>query len=776
MDNPWGYPDADEPSSSLVVPTSFSAPLPSTSTSTLAVGGNGWSDEPGWGVASDNDSMTFSRSSLTGSPIGVARNEDGDDFRLPTLDTGSIATAVRSDTISGDHDHGWTSPDDTPGLPRPISPPRFDEPEEVNHHGIPHESPLDDEHTSATAVSDDAVSEAESNGGWAPVGSPILPPIASLKVDEQDPTRSSKGASEASWRPDEQEWQPPDVPEPLPSFGDAFDKARRRPSVASGGSEDGWGGNKYAPYQGTTMGEEEEEATPEERAMDEDGRQTPRAEAFDSYYANEDEARSADAAPEDQKETERQNDFQPIPEGKSEPNKSDARPIRSWWRRGGSNVAQNSTQPSSVKAEPQSPASVEQAQNTASPPQADQTGAPSTFGRLLGRFKRQAASSDGGSADGSSAKNIADEASVVPLEWEPKDLDALGVATASGSHASRMDQARSSAHARSHANDDNDDGEVELFDTRRPTAQRRRSLRINPVPAFEPEDDFGGLIGAFSQAPPKASTVPKRKMSSTKTLDPFDPFADIDDDGPQPGSMANTLPSRNPVRAARHATDTRRPLTPPDRVRPSGATSPAVASFPASFAAPQARAMSSVVATSGDPDDSFDAFFNSVAASTQSHQAPLASKPASLGPAFNTRPVVSTSKGPASPLRLSSSNKSPLHALPRMSPPPKSTSPITPLAPPPPPAQPVNRISPIPRIDSPTGKSMAASSSASNGSKPATTLPPELLAAMSRPLVASKPSLTAASTLPASRNAQTPQPQQSQQQALSKDDFAFFES
>ncbi|KAM0793322.1 hypothetical protein ACM66B_000780 [Microbotryomycetes sp. NB124-2] len=763
MDNPWGDSSNDSDDVGLTLPASAFSAVPSStvSSSSFTAGSNGWTDEPGWGSSTFEDTDVAALPSFDTSATTTTtsnRLSDSVDERLGGVDEpASLATSFNelsqepSSVSRDDADRGWNV-DGSPDLPRPSLPsfsPSIDS------------GARDEFSTPALATStDDTASEADSAGGWAPVGSPVLPPVSSLALnDDLDANEAGAATSTTridAWQPEE-EWSPPDVPEPLPSFGDAFDKARRRPSVAS--SEDGWGGGVAHARSQSWNGGHEESVQEEEgggtyaQAFDsaafDDGRRTPIAHAFDEQQSQEVDGDARESG-QDQHEA-------PAIEPEAAQPTAKAAAARTWWRRGGSNATDaNATAAKQEAAATQAASRTEPAPHSASADEQGSAAGPSAFGRLIGRFKRQSAASENASGQ-RSARNSSEEqhaasaAASLPAEWEPKDLDALEAVSkrAEPVFAAPAQSTRSKAQS---YNDDDDDGEVELYDTRK--SARRHDSAPKQVPAYEPEDDFGGLIGSFSQAPARTSLASKPRTSTL--LDPFDPFAD---------DSVDQLPAPS---TARRQTRAPAAFSAPSVPVPTGR----VGSFPSSFAAPQARGVSNVVAAPAavDHEDSFDAFFDSVANSTQRSRTPTAT---AAGAAV--RPTVSIPRyqqqPPASPLRTNA-NKSPLHALPRMSPPPKSSSPIAPLAPPPPPSQPVTRVSPVPRFDT-----ASPPTAAPDNSMKTTTLRPELLAAMSKPLVASRSVSVAAGSVPAKS---TPPAQQVATAAssggLSKDDFDFFES
>ncbi|KAK4055335.1 hypothetical protein OIV83_000618 [Microbotryomycetes sp. JL201] len=767
MDNPWGSSADDEDVGFALPPLSSSSaagvPSLTTATDAFSSGGNGWTDDPGWGTAHDDTGVAMLSSRGPSAAMTTSDSHTGDGG----LGTGESYTSpspfmARQDSFgaSTGANRGWTA-DDSPELPRPTSPPSFSPALDGTAH-VESTAFESDHHAGAMT---DAASESDSAGGWAPVGSPVLPPISSLSVND-DIDVDGAGAALAStridaWQP-EQEWSPPEVPEPLPTFGDAFDKARRRPSVAS--SEDGWGaGTAHAMSQSWTENPDtvrEEERFTQEEEEDaselEQGRHTPMTAEYEQRQSREEVAERQDDRVQQQKQN-----------AESETDKPAAKPARTWWRRGGSNV----TEVAATAATQETASSAPKLEPIATATSSEQaaTAAPSAFGRLIGRFKRQSAASDTASGQGSARNSIEEQqapSNSVAAEWKPKDLDALEAVSKRSEPVFAVPSMTRPTVRNIH--DTNDDDDVELYDTRK--SARRQNSAPKQIPTYEPEDDFGGLIGAFSQAPTRAPVSSRTKV--TKSLDPFDPFADDDDDDNRVNS--------NPV--------VRQQVATPSRPLGSGFTAASVplptgrvAAFPSSFAAPQARGVSTVVPAAGpvtDVDDSFDAFFDSVAASTQRTRTPVVAPPGPVSQAgMQSRPNASIPRfnaPPASPVRPSASkSQSPLHALPRMSPPPKSSSPIAPLAPPPPPAQPVTRVSPVPRFDTTTPPSSNGAQT-KTGAKTMTALPPELLAAMSKPLVASRPP-----TLAVSGTNQPPgptPPSATGGSSLSKDDFDFFES
>lgn len=379
---------------------------------------------------------------------------------------------------------------------------------------------------------------------------------------------------------------------------------------------------------------------------------------------------------------------------------------RGWFGRSASGSAK--------PASPKSPARVEQTRPESPDP------APTAVERFLGRFKRPT-NDPVTQAPSSSQATGEQEVDDVPASWQPRDLDALDK---SNKRQTRNDNAYM------------DEGLSDFFgDTR---------AHSGKLSTAEPEDDFGGLLGALSAAPKK---VPAPVKKVNKALDPFDPFADGDEGDTGPAIAAPTL---LPATSSRSSTPTypsshSRPLSPVSPHRPA----PAVAAFQPQLMAPQARGVANINGASARADDDFDAFFTSVANSTKPSSAPPAVVPAA--PTAYGRSVSASNRPPPAQAQR----------LPTISPPPRastispsssSRSLLAPLAPPPPPSQPVQRggfaITPPPPPPAPTSRSNAQP------------LPPALSAA---PMKSTAPS------------ASSSKPSPSPSGPLSKDDFAFFE-
>lgn len=364
------------------------------------------------------------------------------------------------------------------------------------------------------------------------------------------------------------------------------------------------------------------------------------------------------------------------------------------------------------------PIQVDQERNTESPDPA-----PSAIGRLIGRFKRP---TNNPVTQAPSRPSMEQKAE--PEEWNPRDLDALEAPPVSKIAQAKQDEASM------------DDALSDFFgDTRKGSGR---------LPTKPPVEEFGGLMGAFAEAPRKVS---KPVVKSKKALDPFDPFAD-DEEESQVAAAPPMVPKvvTSPTRSStpRVASPLSRPLTPQSPHRAHPETSATVASFPSPLAAPQARGVSTITTnTIGDGgDDSFDAFFSSVTSSTAkpSSAPPLVSPP--IVPALATRTAPRSIVAPPPP-RISTLSPPPRAST--ISPPASSGSPLSALAPPPPPSQPLNRggfnIAPPPPSASPSLTNQSSS------------------------LYASAPPPVVATPRP-------PPPKPSGSGALSKEDWAFFEA
>ncbi|GAA6063754.1 hypothetical protein JCM10212_002706 [Sporobolomyces blumeae] len=454
----------------------------------------------------------------------------------------------------------------------------------------------------------------------------------------------------------------------------------------------------------------------------------------------------------------------------------------SWW--GGSRPA---------KEDHEEPASAGH-ETKAAPADGEHAQPAGAFGRLLNRFKKNpnaanSTSADGGGSNRSSAEAVRTSGSQTreeqlgtngPPQFKAEDFDALG----SGQFGrSTMTQHPSESRD---IDEDEDLDPVGGFFSRGGTNGSERpgfpggsgNSRIGSfgtksrsrVPTAPPEDDFGGLLGAFSTAPTASTSRPHPKTS--KSYDPFDPLAN--DPTPVAAPPANTLANFGP----------RQPPAPPLET--------------------------SKEATS---DDSFDAFFDSVTSSIPAR--PLSSVP--------TPPLPSLNQHRPSSLILPSTKTASVASrspVPRIASPPRprtispvsasgqaisrSSTPIMPLAPPPPPSQPLaQRNNLLGSLGSPPPPTQPVSSNlAGNAAKPppittstASVLRPQSVSpppsAMFHPSLLAPTKLPSPSVTPPPPSLSPARPQSRPQLAstsrpgsgsgsgsgpLSRDDLSFFEN
>ncbi|SCV68362.1 BQ2448_483 [Microbotryum intermedium] len=801
-DSPWGSADDSLPSSTSL-PRRPPSPLPSLSSFTATsnpVTSGGWGDDGGWGTSVDESAAVTSVASTSavtldeegagklGRPRGEVELELGQSAttieKIPepvpmwTPPTTSM-TVDDSSRYDGDHSTGIatiTTNDSSLALP-PLGSLEPTEP------------------STSTGEDTETYEEAEAgggeDGGWGEHGaSPVLPPIATLRVDDVEPDLD---LPDKGWGGDDDGWVPPEVPEPLPTFGDIFGKpTTRRESV-----EEGWGGSTTdAVPSWNGQGEEREQ-----KGADLDRRESEASgEGWGGEIDDADLNPEADAQP-DQGDEDSLLDGLPTPisatrerdettsgsvfrqasaykdglqktaartaetiqsssaaaairnagttsfgrrtvsasdhaqgSAAEESDGSTKAPVKSsWW---GSKLTSEAT---TAAANPSSPPP-----RTESPSTEETSAAgPSRLGRLFGRLRRN----PGGSNEGASASEPSED---LPPEWKPKDLDALDTAR-------RLSPSRSDFTSRTAPLDD--------FFHDMPGKTTR-------VPTAPPVDDFG-LLGAFSEAPLRPSS---RFKKSPQPHDPFDPFADHNEPTVAAPSAFNN--SRN----GGVASSTFSSPSSFSMVSPPPASSSRVNSFAnnsqrlgsPTIAAPRARTEQS--------EDSFDTFFDSVASSnkkpalttTTYEDFDLAMPTPRAGPrkAFAVPP----------PSILPRANFSPGPSL--ISPPLRaaSASPtiVNPLAPPPPPSQPLaNRhlISELARPASSTGfnaqqRSASPAQAATSSTIPAPLLPPPPPGMGVVPLAPSPVGSIKRPNAP-SVTIKAPAPSKG---PLSPDDFSFFES
>ncbi|GAA6004296.1 hypothetical protein JCM10207_000656 [Rhodosporidiobolus poonsookiae] len=781
MDNPWGAPEDFDGFSS--VPPRIPSPPPRLSPPAASIGSSSfatpsWGDDGGgWGSAVD-DYVPGAFGSAAASGVEVTE-EDVEVEQPETYVSGSGGWGAESPELprlsAGDETPTPTSAptfSSSPPLAPPASPPTF-----------PSDSAAA---PSSPPRAQDKPEEEDDGRGWGGSALDDLPPIASLRLSSSSPPSSPPLDPASSSVPN---WEPPELADALPSFGDTFARAKgRRESedlrevvAAAERGEDAWGSSKGWEERMRREREEREEREQREREAAAAAKEAEDAAAADStavtssrfrffkdgvkqtaaksaetlnraHATGEAALRSAGlgGAPtmrEGQGMTSIEGVAEPAPEKAPAPEPAPAK--SSWWSRGG---GQKAPEPAPAPA-PAPPAEeddprslgveeVKQGESgrTASP-EPQQQGA---VGRFLSRFKRGGANADGEHHDqqreqeqeqhdsGAAARASIDDGA----DFNADDFDALANGGVGRGAQAKQDDA------------DLDDALGGFFGDRR--AQ---------VPTAPPEDDFGGLLGALSSAPAK----PAVKRSGA--LDPFDPLSDAF--GAAPVSTSRPVALGRPL-APPPQSSTSRPSAPASLGRPPVG---AVRSFP-SLAPPQPPASST-----SPLDDSFDDFFDSVAASTKPTPSPVVHSPK---PRAQPSSLLASSASVRSTSSRQSSLVSPPPRIATMSPPVRAgtaspassagggraSTPILPLAPPPPPSQPL------------------ASSRGGSGGLISLDAPPALGSAVQRtstPLSAFAAPSPALSPVPARPSSQQQQQQQkppprSTSGPLSLDDLSFFES
>lgn len=741
-DSPWGAP-VSFPAPALASVRDHSPPL---STPTRASWGIDDADaDGGWGHSTDGafvDEPTFARHRDQDELEPVPTSPPlGDSWGAPTATVTTTKHPVTFDTTHAEAPA--PSAEEISGASPPVHSPSL---AAEGRDSFADDQGLDE--------SIEPVHSEENDRGWRPC-TPPLPPIQSLEI--------SSATSRATWEPpslDDEEGE--SAPPPLPSVDDLFGKQQfeRKESVGDGeeawGSARGWEERRIQEeareqVQDDFDEEEEEEVTEEER------REIERKvrEAEEAAERGEDNWGTTTAGSEHRVED---NTEEAKGHAGDEYDLDAARDEKitkkkSWWGRssggGDSHKREQSAEDTVGVQEVQTGESGKAVEDQHQQPTVG------TIGRLLGRFKKTATvATEGGDASARSSveqpRVAVNEANVItPAQapsavndsWKGQDFDALG----SGQFG-----AQASAHQPQSTDwKDVDDREEEtrggFFGERMGSGRGSVKSRAR-VPTAPPEDDFGGLLGAFSTAP-VSSNPPKHKTS--KPFDPFDPLSE-----PQPGLSSSIVPPQS----------NKRPVS--------------------SFTVPPPP-VSVVNSQSSAADDSFDAFFDSVTASIP--KPPLSSIPTPPLPSNpgDRPPSLSIAKVPSRTMtaKRTSLASSPIARMSSASPPPlgvtsppsagtsRSTTPVL-LAPPPPPSQPLSQRnnlllgSLVPTNPAASPSNPAVASSVSSSSRPASVSPRPLSPSAIPPRVNSPlPSTVARGPSPAGNTG-----------PLSRDDLDFFEN
>ncbi|GAA5972317.1 hypothetical protein JCM11641_002406 [Rhodosporidiobolus odoratus] len=796
MDNPWGDDSFASSPPQLASPKLSLSP-PTSSTFTTPAWGT---DDEGWGSAADDYTP-----GAFGGTRGAAIDDNEDEDKNIEVD---------EPTAPGTDDRGWNA--ESPELRRPptiadetsqgsitsspaLPPVSFAVPPSPPTHTF--SAPPDNSSQPASPTE-----EPDDGRGWAGAAEDDLPPIASLRIALPSPPQPAEEQSSGWVDPAETGWEPPDIPDTMPSFGDAFERAKtsRRESMdvregAADQGEEAWGSAKgWEERREAELQREREMLEAEEKAKE---IPTPQDATEQEEQADEAPRSSTDAAPAarsafsrfasvlpkfkagvDQtaaKSAETINaafdsasgislpgakqapsgtgmssieGVQPTPAGQIKGHAGDefdldapskVAPVRtSWWSRGKETAApaapeqpkqEQEEDPRTLGVEEVNPG--ESGRTDSAEPQ--QQGA---VGRFLSRFKKPTAGNGEGEQRRSTEK---ERASGDEMTFKDDDFDVLASVG-----VTQMVKAKEAI--------EEVEEEVGGF-----FGDRLRRGKAQQLASAPPEDDFGGLLGSLATAPVKPSTKP----ASARTLDPFDPL----------GDTFGFTPAPQPVSYGRSADSG--PVQPISISSAASAPSAALASF-------RQRGEPQSASSAAAQDDSFDAFFDSVVASTSNPQAvapsarPLSSSTV-LSPIPRGQPSsanILPPKPPASLRSLASRSSlvSPPPRIATISPPartstasPSSASarpitPILPLAPPPPPSQP---------LASSRGGSGGRISIAPPPPAPSSSAPPAVQRAVSPiPVGTLAPAPVGSTPEPA------PPPQRSRSGPLSLDDLSFFES
>lgn len=588
----------------------------------------------------------------------------------------------------------------------------------------------------------------EDDRGWTP-STPPLPPISTLQISASSPSHSPTTLNNSTWDPssheiDQDPLSASAVPPPLPSVDDLFGNGlEKRESVGDG--EEAWG---------AAQGWEARQAIERRHSME------ARERALQASHEEEEQEEVDDVTEEERQEIERKvreaeeaamrgednwgtttavAASRTSQESSGKGHKGDeydldapekAKKKTSWWGRSSAGGAQKQQQTEgdgvtdtvgAQEVQQGEPGKV----TDESVQQQQQVG---TIGRLFGRFKKNQAntttSEEGG---GGSARSSAEQPRPVNTRtenWKDEDFDALG----SGKFGIQAEQIRRIGQQQKQE-EDNEEEEIVTggrFGSGRGSVKSRAR-----IPTAPPEDDFGGLLGAFSTAPVR-SQVSKPKPS--QAFDPFDPLSD-----PPAPSPSKPVPS----------TTLKRPIS--------------------SFA-PSA----STVSTSARVEDSFDAFFDSVTSSIS--KPPLSSIPTPPLPSSSAqrppslllpKPCTAVPKR-ASPIPRMSSQSPPIRPTSASSTvSSRATTPILPLAPPPPPSQPLAQRNNL--LLGSLAPPPASSQPVSNSSRPSSISPPPSTQPLSPTAAISR------SSSPLQPNIKAP-PVRGNSGPLSKNDLDFFEN
>ncbi|GAA5923232.1 uncharacterized protein JCM15063_003578 [Sporobolomyces koalae] len=670
-DSPWGAPSFPPSSPAFHLDSDHSPRLSPSVGSALPNSSWGADYGTGGGWGSHDPTEEYGA-------FGTASSQDENDQD----ERSGTASLERKDSV---RDDAWGSSDaasdgQLPNLAPPIAASSdHDEPTLSTRHDDSFEHTSEEAHNRPEEqVQDPEDHDVEDDRGWAP-STPPLPPIASLHISEPLPA-SPVGHAEPTWEPSsfDDESNLAGAPPPLPSVNDLFSSSQstrdRRESVGEGeeawGAAQGWEERQEKEQERERELEEEERREIERKVREaeeaaERGEESWGTTARDPSAVDAEPARpttsmfdrlrgTSNTAPSNSREGmssieasekgHKGDEFDLDAPERNQPAKS------SWWGR-------STAEKKEVEDDPNTVGVQEVGQGEPGKVEEQSTQQVGKLGRLFGRFRKQtptaATATEGG---GESARSIAEQPrptlpqqAAVPT-FKEEDFDALSAGRLGGPMQSQVSDQR----------------EEEDFDVGGSfyggSASGRGSFtNRSRVPTAPPEDDFGGLLGAFSTAP--AQSRPS-KPRTAKAYDPFDPLSE----------------SPTPVVSAGPATGTR-PMS--------------------SFAPPPSVTTASGSKSTGD--DSFDAFFDSVTSSIP--KPPLSSIPTPPLPPQAPRPaslIQPRSSSNASSTKRSSVVVSPIPRMSSASPtgrpvgtlgastvPSRSSTPILPLAPPPPPSQPL---------------------------------------------------------------------------------------
>ncbi|GAA5908354.1 uncharacterized protein JCM6883_004361 [Sporobolomyces salmoneus] len=659
-DSPWGAPSRSYSPPPALPPSTTLDHSPPLSSSTAAPSW-GIDDGGGWGNSStvEEEYPRFERAAEEEEKEESGFESPGEVYRKESVgdawgsNTDELPTSSGTKAAEEEREFELPPPvDDSTPLPAPSA--TLDE----------DPTTLRIEHSETVEVE-----EESDDRGWTP-STPPLPPISTLQISSSSsPSSPTANPTTSSWEPSSFD-EAHDVPPPLPSVDDLFGK-RERESIGDG--EEAWGSSRgWEERQRSSPPQqfEEEHVEEEDDVTEEERREIERKvrEAEEAAQRGEDNwgTTTSVSTPtvtvrvsgEEVEERGHKGDVYDL----DAPEKRETKK-KSWWSRGESTQTQK--QKEVVEEEDPQTVGVPEVQTGDSSgktvKEEESTQQVGTIGRLFGRFRKPTpnASDATGGGGGSSTRTSTEQQPPTPTigstpkmeeNWKNEDFDALS----SGQFGVRSSTQQHQFNT--HEEEEEEVARGGFFGSERGSLKKIRAR----IPTAPPEDDFGGLLGAFETAPPvrPQSTTTRTRTTSSKPFDPFDPLSE-----PPPPTIVSPPATTNSKRPVSY------------------------------FVAPPPRPVTSQ--KSGD--DSFDAFFDSVTSSIPKPS--LSSIPTPRLPSTSTRPSPSlilpkpaSSKRTslASPIpRMASTSPDPVRSPASSTVSSRASTPILPLAPPPPPSQPL---------------------------------------------------------------------------------------